>query len=97
MMPMSISGFNARTAYVMYSPPVTQYRDPPTQPALAPAQAAATPATQKVTHGVRTVGKELGEVKDPTWKLQQLIDGKIVLNYKSKHVWRTINATFPQF
>jgi len=34
------------------------------------------PTTQKPTHGVRTVGKEVGEVKDPTWKLQQLIDGK---------------------
>ena len=73
MMPMSISGFNARTAY---SPPVTQYREAPPQPAPAPAQAAATPTTQKPTHGVRTVGKEIGEVKDPTWKLQQLIDGK---------------------
>jgi len=73
MMPMSIAGFNARTTY---SPPVTQYREAPPQPATAPAQAPATPATQKPTHGVRTVGKEVGEVKDPTWKLQQLIDGK---------------------
>ena len=73
MMPMSIAGFNARTAY---NPPVTQYREAPPQPAPAPAQAQATPATQKATHGVRTVGKEVGEVKDPTWKLQQLIDGK---------------------
>ena len=71
MMPMSIAGFNARTTY---SPPVTQYREAPPQPAPAPAQAPA--ATQKATHGVRTVGKEVGEVKDPTWKLQQLIDGK---------------------
>ena len=73
---MSISGFNARTAYATYSPPVTQYREAPPQPAPAPAQAAATPTTQKPTHGVRTVGKEVGTVKDPTWKLQQLIDGK---------------------
>ena len=69
-MPMSISGFNARTTY---NQPVTQRREPPPQPAPVPE---ATPATQKQTHGVRTVGKEIGEVKDPTWKLQQLIDGK---------------------
>ena len=69
-MPMSISGFNART---MYTQPVTQRREAPPQPAtvLPP-----TPATQKPTHGVRAVGKEIGEVKDPTWKLQQLIDGQ---------------------
>ena len=76
MMPMSISGFNARTAYATYSPPVTQYREAPLKADPTPAQAPATPATQKPTHGVRTVGKEVGEVKDPTWKLQQLIDGK---------------------
>ena len=76
MMPMSISGFNARTAYATYNPPVAQYREAPPQAAPAPAQAPATPATQKPTHGVRTVGKEVGELKDPTWKLQQLIDGK---------------------
>ena len=73
MMPMSIAGFNARTTY---SPPVTQYRKPPPKTHPATAQAPVTPITQKPTHGVRAVGKEVGEVKDPTWKLQQLIDGK---------------------
>ena len=69
-MPMSISGFNARTTY---NQPVAHRREAPPQPAPVPET---TPATQKPTHGVRTVGKEIGEVKDPTWKLQQLIDGK---------------------
>ena len=69
MMRMSIAGFNARTtpAYALPAAPhrpVPRNTDPP---ALA---------AETRTHGVRSVGKELGEVKDPTWKLQQLLDGK---------------------
>ena len=63
MMPMSIAGFNARTTPAYVLPAA------PHRPALA---------AETRTHGVRSVGKELGEVKDPTWKLQQLLDGENV-------------------
>ena len=75
-MPMTIAAQNARTTNTHVAPArlVTQ------QTAVHPQQPHTKPGTAKgdttPQQGVRTAQKQPGEVKDPTWKLQKLLDGK---------------------
>ena len=69
-MPMTIAAQNARTTNTH----VTPARLVPQQTAVQPQQAQA--KEDPPPQGVRTAQKQPGEVKDPTWKLQKLLDGK---------------------
>ena len=72
MMPMTIAAQNERAA-TRYVAPVRMQPQPVHTP--QPKPMGATVETQS-THGVRVAEKEPGVVKDPTWKLQKLLDGK---------------------
>ena len=70
MMAMTISAFNERTTVQqnVRQAPVQQQRPAPPSTAAQPERTAAS--------GVRAPEREKGEVKDPTWKLQELLDKK---------------------
>ena len=72
MMAMTIAAQNERAA-ARYVAPVRIQQQPVHTP--QPKPMGATVETQS-KHGVRAAEKEPGIVKDPTWKLQKLLDGK---------------------
>ena len=70
MMAMTISAFNERTARqqgVAQAPTQQQRPAPPST---------ATQTEKTAASGGRAPEREKGEVKDPTWKLQELLDKK---------------------
>ena len=69
-MPMTIAAQNARTT----SNHATPVRLVPQQTVVQPQQEKA--KEDPPQQGVRAAQKQPGEVKDPTWKLQKLLDGK---------------------
>lgn len=75
-MPMTIAAQNGR----MTNTHVAPARLVPQQTAIQPQQSQAKPdlvtKEDPPQQGVRTAQKQPGEVKDPTWKLQKLLDGK---------------------
>ena len=75
-MPMTIFAQNARTT----SNHATPFRLVSQQTAIQPQQSQAKPdlvaKENTPQQGVRTAQKQPGEVKDPTWKLQKLLDAK---------------------
>lgn len=73
---MTIAAQNARTTNTHVTPAP---RLVPQQTAIQPQQSQAKQAVAKEDppqQGVRTAQKQPGEVKDPTWKLQKLLDSK---------------------
>ena len=70
MFPMTISGFNQRSSAMQQ--PVAPAR-PLQQPSV---HVKPGPATAAASTGVRAPQREKGEVKDPTWKLQELLEEK---------------------
>jgi hypothetical protein len=68
MMAMTISAFNERTTRQQGAAQAPTQQQRPAAPPIA-AQPEKTAAS-----GVRAPEREKGEVKDPTWKLQELLD-----------------------
>ena len=65
MFPMTISGFNQRSSAM-------QQTLPPPRPQQPIIQYESKPAAGST--GIRAPQREKGEVKDPTWKLQELLE-----------------------
>jgi hypothetical protein len=74
MMAMTIHALNARTANSVAATPARAAMPPENTP--PPQKAVKSTESSQQGHGVRTAEKQPGEVKDPTWKLQELLDGK---------------------
>ena len=74
MMAMTIHALNSRTTNSVAATPARAPMPPENAP--APQKAEKPAESNQRGHGVRTAEKKPGEIKDPTWKLQELLDGK---------------------